>query len=157
MSNTTRLGTPDVILVRYGELALKGGNRKIFEDALARNIRNGLKEVTKVRVRKLRGRLLVFADSRMERVTQRIRDIFGISSISPGWMSETHPKAVTELASRVLSEALERRPGDSQVSFRVHDPTRRKALSVQLAGVRPSCRRSDLERTATLESSTQGR
>ena len=33
------IASPELVLVRYGELALKGGNRKSFERALMRNIR----------------------------------------------------------------------------------------------------------------------
>lgn len=119
MSKTVSLGTPDVLLVRYGELALKGGNRRMFEDALMRNIQAALSEVTKVRVRKMRGRLLVFPESRVERAAERLQDVFGIKSVSPGWMTDTHPEAIVELASRVLEDALERRPDLGMISFRV--------------------------------------
>ena len=119
MSETVKLGTPDVILVRYGELALKGGNRQMFEDALVRNIRAAVADVTKVRVKKMRGRLLVFADSRIERAGERLQDVFGIKSVSPGWMTETHPEAILELARRVLEDALERRPSSRMITFRV--------------------------------------
>lgn len=119
MNSTVRLGTPDVILVRYGELALKGGNRQMFEDALIRNIRAALEDVTKVRVKKMRGRLLVFVDSRIERASERLQDVFGIKSVSPGWMTETEPAAILELAQRVLQDALDRRPSTELITFRV--------------------------------------
>lgn len=119
MNETVSLGAPDVQLIRYGELALKGGNRSMFEEALANNVRKRLKDITKVKVRKLRGRMLVFADERMNRIAESLQDVFGISSISPGWMTETKPEPILELASRVLQDTMQRRPKDKKFSFRV--------------------------------------
>lgn len=37
----------EIILVKYGEMALKGQNRSTFEDVLLRNIRYRLKQIGK--------------------------------------------------------------------------------------------------------------
>ena len=39
MNTPVDLGAPELILVRFGELALKGGNRARFEKVLARNLK----------------------------------------------------------------------------------------------------------------------
>lgn len=52
-----------ILLIRYGEIGLKGQNRTFFEDALLRNIERVLQNVTSskesIRVRKSQGRLFV--------------------------------------------------------------------------------------------------
>ena len=51
-------------LIKYAEIAIKGKNRYIFEDALVDQIRHVLKEVDgEFSVVKERGRIYVYADS----------------------------------------------------------------------------------------------
>lgn len=71
-----------MILVRYGEIGLKGQNRGSFERSLVRNIRRALKrhgpEVTRTP-----GRILVEVAQDQETAMRRLRQVFGIVSISP--------------------------------------------------------------------------
>ncbi len=48
-----------VILVRYGEIILKGLNRPVFEDKLVNNIKKSLYGLGKVSVLKSQGRIYV--------------------------------------------------------------------------------------------------
>ena len=41
----------EIILAKYGEIILKGGNRPKFENILMNNIRNSLKNVAEVKAR----------------------------------------------------------------------------------------------------------
>ena len=59
------IDSPELLLVRYGELALKGGNRRQFEEALVRNIRHAARDAGKLKVRRTRGRLEVRPDAVM--------------------------------------------------------------------------------------------
>ena len=55
-------------LIKYAEIAIKGKNRYIFEDALVDQIRHVLKEVDgEFSVVKERGRIYVYADSELDR------------------------------------------------------------------------------------------
>ncbi|MFY9114090.1 MAG: tRNA uracil 4-sulfurtransferase ThiI [Dethiobacteria bacterium] len=89
-----------LFLLRYGELALKGKNRKIFEDMLIRNIRDALQGIS-AEVRKTYGRLFVHLhDESYEReVLERLRRIFGLVSISP---VESAPLNMDEIQAQAL-------------------------------------------------------
>ena len=52
MMTETRLEPPEIVLVRYGELALKGGNRGVFERALVRNIRHATRHVAQTEIQR---------------------------------------------------------------------------------------------------------
>ena len=47
------------ILIKYGEIAIKGNNRRNFEGLLIANIRERLADIGQYRVSKEQGRLLV--------------------------------------------------------------------------------------------------
>jgi thiamine biosynthesis protein ThiI len=74
----------DLILIRYGEIALKAKQtRKRFESTLVNNIKNALKTKNiQNRLRKEWGRIYIYSDDIKESIDV-LRKIFGISSISP--------------------------------------------------------------------------
>lgn len=110
---------PEAVIVRYGELSLKGDNRGQFEQALARNIRLALADVAPVRVQREHGRLFVFPEGRIEAVARRLQRVFGISSVSPAWGAPSTPEAIEGAARAVLEEALlDLEPG-RRVRFRI--------------------------------------
>lgn len=113
------LGAPEMVLIRYGELALKGKNRGSFEHALIRNIRAAAKNLSNVRVERKRGRMAVFADSRTLEIAHRLQDVAGIKTLSPAWGCEAEPEAIAKLARAVMLETLKSRPADEVTTFRV--------------------------------------
>lgn len=72
-----------VILVRYGELHLKGNNRGVFEKILVADIRHKLKDI-KCEFKTARGRYIVsgFADEDASLIAARLCKVFGLHSIS---------------------------------------------------------------------------
>jgi thiamine biosynthesis protein ThiI len=73
-----------VILVRYGEIALKGLNRNYFIELLAKNIRNTLRCVSSAKVIRIQGRIIVEIDEAdLELGLERVQKVFGIVSVSP--------------------------------------------------------------------------
>lgn len=118
-SPAKELGAAQLVLVRYGELSLKGGNRKDFERALVNNIRRATEKISKVRVERLHGRLAVHPEARAMEVAERLRDVFGITSVSPAWSVESRSDSIVESAALVLERALESYPGRDDISFRV--------------------------------------
>ncbi|GED34730.1 tRNA uracil 4-sulfurtransferase ThiI [Brevibacillus centrosporus] len=74
----------DVILIRYGELALKGKNRDMFEETLVRSVKSVLRSFFKIKVRRNYGRMYVelHGEDAYE-VMERLKRVFGISSFSP--------------------------------------------------------------------------
>ncbi|MDP6538896.1 MAG: tRNA uracil 4-sulfurtransferase ThiI [Planctomycetota bacterium] len=119
MTGAAAIGAPEMVLVRYGELALKGKNRGAFEQALVRNIEAATRLIAPVRVERRRGRMAVFGERRVSDVARRLQDVFGIKSLSPAWGCAVAPEAIAELAARVLADALADFPPEGPITFRV--------------------------------------
>ncbi|MFB3072912.1 MAG: tRNA uracil 4-sulfurtransferase ThiI, partial [bacterium] len=98
----------------YGELALKGGNRPIFEKTLIENISRTLAGLHIKAVRKLYGRLVVdlAPDSPWEEVRQRLGRVCGVVNFSPAHRVE----ATVEDIEAAVDEATSQYAFDS---FRV--------------------------------------
>ncbi|MDK2805128.1 MAG: tRNA uracil 4-sulfurtransferase [Thermoanaerobacterium sp.] len=68
----------DIILIKYGELALKGDNRAFFENKLVKNIKEALKGYDGIKVEKTHGRIYVECDGNVNEVIDKLRKVFGI-------------------------------------------------------------------------------
>ncbi len=97
-------------LLRYGEIALKGGNQRFFLEQLARNVRRAVEDLGSPEVRTAFGRVLVALDADPEMVTDRLRKVFGVVSLSP--IRETAPdlQAIGDTALEMATQAVGRRP-----------------------------------------------
>ncbi len=95
------MSTERAILLRYHEIALKGGNRGWFEDRLAINARKllerALPQKAPIEVERQSGRVLVHAewDSTSREALSRV---FGVSSLSPMRSVETSKEALLQAA-----------------------------------------------------------
>jgi thiamine biosynthesis protein ThiI len=95
-----------VILVRYGEISLKGLNRNYFIDLLVKNIRNTLRYLPSAAVRKVQGRIIVDIDeSELDQGLESIQRVFGIVSVSPAVVVESRMEVIEEA---VVAEAKSR-------------------------------------------------
>jgi len=112
-------GASEAILVRYGELSLKGGNRPEFERALVANIESALARLARVRIERRSGRLVVFPERRHLQVARRLQDVFGIASVSPARAVEPTLEAIVGAARAALDEALDGLAPDRTVTVRV--------------------------------------
>ena len=75
-----------IILVRCGEIMLKGLNRHMFEDSLIRNIRQSLSGLGKTTVRRFQARIFIRQDDfDFESAVSRLVKVFGIVSVSIVW------------------------------------------------------------------------
>ncbi len=67
------------IVVHYGEIGTKGGNRQVFEGCLRRNILSALRPLGKVKVRMVDNRFFVFLeDEKVPEAKLRLAKVFGI-------------------------------------------------------------------------------
>ena len=101
------------VVLRFGELFLKGKNRYLFEDMLEANVRTALRGFEDVQVLKKHGRIFVLGDSGDDLV-RRLKEVFGIASISPAVFCN---KDLDEMAAAALDLAKNRPPGVE--SFRI--------------------------------------
>ena len=106
-------------LIKYGEIAIKGKNRHLFEDALVRQIRNALKAVEgEFKTYKTFGRIFVegLSDFDSEEVIEALQKVFGIVGICP--MRKVTEKNYDALKAEVLKYMDEVYP-DKHRTFKV--------------------------------------
>lgn len=113
----------DVLLVRYGEIALKGKNRHAFEDKLVQNLRlmleaHGVADCVE-RVEKAWGRVVVrLTDGAgWQSVIKVVRRVFGVVSVSPARQAALDLQQMKKACLELLEEAIP--PGEEAVPFRV--------------------------------------
>jgi len=103
----------EAILIHYGELALKKGNRNHFERKLARNIRSSLVDLGKVEVERLFGRMLLEPGNiPFEKVEERLSHTFGIAHFGRAMVTEMTWSDLLEATAAIL-------PTDPQLTFGV--------------------------------------
>lgn len=75
----------DHLLVRYGELTLKGTNRKMFVNQLKDNVKRALIPLRGYNVKGKRDRMYIelSPDADINEIIQRLSKVYGIKSISP--------------------------------------------------------------------------
>lgn len=95
----------NVILVRYGEIVLKGNNRPKFEKKLVDNIKYALRD-EKVTVTFSQARLYVEPENEIdtEKIINKLKKVFGIVSISPAVKVEKDMEVIKQTAARLMEE-----------------------------------------------------
>lgn len=94
-----------LLLIKYGELALKKRNRKMFEEQLMHNIRLKLKPFPDVTVKKTFGRMFVHLNgTEPTDVINALQQVFGLVGISPVIRSELDIGAIKRAASTLMSK-----------------------------------------------------
>ncbi len=73
----------DVILIRYGEISLKGKNRNFFVHTLVQRIKENIAHLAPRKIETRYGRLYVPVKDDSEELIEAIQKVFGIVSISP--------------------------------------------------------------------------
>ncbi|MEK3731158.1 MULTISPECIES: tRNA uracil 4-sulfurtransferase ThiI [Paenibacillus] len=97
--------TYDMLLLRFGEITLKGRNRNRFEKTVYTHIKAVLKPYPKVHIIREYGRLYVELNGESaEELTQVLRKVFGIVSVSPVRVCPVDLDAIIETALDFLSE-----------------------------------------------------
>lgn len=94
-----------LLLIRYGELSLKGRNRRMFEDRLLTNLRANLSDLPHGKITKTFGRIYLETEGNWEELAQRIKEkVFGIVSISPVLRRELDLEDIKEGALKVVGD-----------------------------------------------------
>lgn len=113
-------------LIKYGEIAIKGKNRYLFEEALVRQICYALKTVEgEFEVRRPQGRIYVDAlgEYDYDEVVEALSRVFGIVGICPVILAED--EGFDKLAEAVISY-LDRVYPDKNITFKVNARRARK-------------------------------
>ena len=100
-----------VILVRYGEILLKGLNRPVFENKLISNIKRAIHKLGKVRVIKSQARIYVEPeedDYDFDKSLNLLSKVFGIVSVSPVWKIESDFNKIKEYSLEMTKDLVGR-------------------------------------------------
>ena len=99
-----------IILIRCGELTLKGLNRRSFETQLKRNIKRKLAEFPINSITYSQSRFYVQGETEEFDYDKAIKEIItvpGIVSVSLAYMTKSEMKDIQELTLSLLSENLD--------------------------------------------------
>ena len=100
----------ELILIKVGEIALKGLNRRTFEDVLMKNIKRHLAPLGKFEVRSAQSTIYVRpleADVDLDDACERVGKVFGIAAYSRACMAKKDMDDINRTAAEYLKEALE--------------------------------------------------
>lgn len=98
----------NILIVKYGEIGVKGKNRYIFENKLIKNVKNILKPIGKFNVYKEYGRIYVDLDGYdYEEVVEEVKKVFGIVGVCPAVRAEKDYNLLKELALKMLEGKIE--------------------------------------------------
>lgn len=97
-----------VILIRYGEISLKGLNKSFFVDTLIRNIKDSLKFLDYKKIQKIQGRFILRVEEKdIDKACQALLKIFGIASISVAVRVESDIEIIKETAKILVERQLD--------------------------------------------------
>lgn len=112
----------EFILIRYGELALKGKNRTRFEVQLQDNIKQQMKDL-QIKITRTFGRMYLFLNGEeYAEVAERLRKVFGISSFSPAIKADLELEAIKDAALMGIQEIT---PQPASFKVRVRRPNKK--------------------------------
>ena len=101
----------DIILLKLGEIILKGLNRRYFEQKLMANVRRRLAPIGKFRVYCIQSTVYVEAQedgADIDAAIEALTRVFGIVAIVRAAACEKDKDAITRLAKEYLREDMER-------------------------------------------------
>lgn len=99
-----------VILIRYGEISLKGKNRSFFVNKLVSNIRSSLKDLGAFKIKTSYGRIYLYSDIDLQSIKSRLKLLPGIVSFSPTALCPLDFKELKQTSYQVLKEAIPNYP-----------------------------------------------
>lgn len=107
---------PDTVIVRMGELTLKGKNRNRFEQAVLDRINEQLSAYPSLSIKHEYGRLYIkLNETPVSEVTSRLERVFGLSSFSPAKRVNLDLDAIREAALAWMN-GMGRKPATFKVS-----------------------------------------
>ena len=122
--------TYQTFLIKYGEIAIKGKNRYMFEDALVRQIRFALRSAEGTfRVHKCQGRIYVDCDGYYdyEETVEALKKVFGIVGICPVVRTEVNE---FEALKKDIVDYVEKAHQDKNLTFKVESRRAKKTYPV---------------------------
>lgn len=122
----------EIILAKYGELALKGLNRNTFEDILMKNIKRRLKPIGSFSYTRAQSTIYIVPESSemdLDSAMETLKKIFGIAALCKACVCEKNLEDISRVGISYLEEALlgartfkvEAKRADKQFPFKSPD------------------------------------
>lgn len=128
----------NILIVKYGEIGVKGKNRYLFENKLIKNIKNMLKPLGEYNVYKEYGRIYVDVnDDDYEEVMEEVRKVFGIVGVCPGIKAEKDYDVLKATALKLIEQKIEEGAKTFKVESRRGDkslPLTSQEMSIDIGG-----------------------
>lgn len=106
----------DRIVLRYGDLTMKGRNRKVFEDKMLKSVKRAMKPFPEVTYWRTYGRMHVLLNGIPHQpVIDRLKELFGIVSVSPVISVPSELEAIQAAALDIMA-SLEKQPATFKVN-----------------------------------------
>ena len=98
----------EILLVKYGEIILKGGNRSRFEKILIENMSRALRNIAETRITVAQATIYVEVsdNDKIDVVAERLTKIFGIVTIVKACVCEKSVEAIEAAAKEYLKNDL---------------------------------------------------
>ncbi len=99
----------EIILIKNGELALKGLNRSVFEDTLIRNLKTSLKDCGEFVIRKAQSTIYIEPQNdtfNFDEALERVSKVFGIAAFSRSRVCEKNMESILKTAPEYLADTL---------------------------------------------------
>ena len=95
-----------LILVRYGEISLKGLNRNYFIKTLMKNIRWAISRYDNIEVRQIQGRILIekYDIQQEDEIIEKLRKVFGIVYLTKAYEVDSDIETIKDTALFVMKD-----------------------------------------------------
>lgn len=100
----------EIVLIKNGELVLKGLNRSSFEDVLIKNMRKALKPLGEFTFTKSQSTIMVEPvdkETDLDDAVDKLKKVFGIAALSRAAIAEKSMDSIRETTLEYLEEELE--------------------------------------------------
>lgn len=100
----------EIILIKNGELVLKGLNRNTFEDILIKNMKKSLKKIGEFTFTKSQSTIMVEPvneDTDLDDAVEALRKVFGIAALSRAIVAEKNFEDIKQKTLEYLDERLD--------------------------------------------------
>ena len=99
----------EIILIKNGELVLKGLNRNTFEDILIKNMRKALRDIGEFTFTKSQSTIMVEStheETDLDEAVNAISKVFGIAALSRAAVAEKDMEEIKKISAEYLSDEL---------------------------------------------------
>ena len=153
----------EIILVKIGEIVLKGLNRRQFEDKLIKNIKKTLKHLGEFEIRNAQSTITIIPEDDfidLDDVCEQVRKIFGIVTYSRAAVCpektlesilDTAPKYLAEQLKSVKTFKVESRRSDKKFPYKSPEISKETGAAIRAAAAKAGQSNQQYILQATLE------